>query len=91
MRAHIAIPSESTCHRYVVAVASSTFAESVIWCDGPRVRRSTRSGQRDSAAQWPPSRTRLESLLRVGARRGNHTGCVVRRCRMPRYRENAGS
>ncbi|WEX05752.1 DUF6292 family protein [Rhodococcus sp. RCBS9] len=35
MRAHIAIPSESTCHRYVVAVASSTFAESVIWCDGP--------------------------------------------------------
>ncbi|KJF24522.1 hypothetical protein CJ178_19000 [Rhodococcus sp. ACPA4] len=35
MRAHTAIPSESTCQRYVVAVAASAFAESVIWFDGP--------------------------------------------------------
>ncbi|NMM85562.1 hypothetical protein B2J88_14485 [Rhodococcus sp. SRB_17] len=35
MSAHIALPSASTCQRYVVAVAASVFAESVVWCDCP--------------------------------------------------------
>lgn len=35
MTAHTALPDESTCQRYVVAVADSAFAESVVWCDCP--------------------------------------------------------
>lgn len=35
MHARIALPNASTCHRYVIAVADSVFAESVVWCDCP--------------------------------------------------------
>ena len=35
MTARIALPDASTCQRYVLTVADSVFAESVVWCDCP--------------------------------------------------------